>query len=435
MHRKNFVESFLAFVCVSICLSTGLFGGTTVIRSALGQTPDGYEGLDILARAMTTIQTAYVEPVSSSQLVHDSIAGIVENLDPHSMWIDAETYDQVKTQTDGHAVSIGITVTRESDNILIDTVTPRGPAAIAGLMSQDQLLSIDGQIIDITSIEEIENQLAGQRGSEVVIAIRRGSDDLTFVPIRDEVVEISVHGHLIQPGLGYIQIERFSRRTAAEMALLLSDLSSSSPLSGIILDLRDNPGGLITEAVDVVDLFVSDGLIVGTSGRVQSSDGQYLATTSATDLNVPIAVLVNQGSASASELVAGSLRDHGIATLIGTPTYGKGSMQKVYEFQNGSALKLTVAKYFLPSGATIDPESGLEPDHLVETSAVHPVILELQKHVDTLDITDAQQRVIVEHLSQLALPVTRVNTGLVNGHLTNDPQFTFGYEWLTSTHD
>ena len=408
MHKEDahLTETLRAFLLVGVVFAGGLVAGAGTVRSAFGQARDAYAGLDVLARAMTTIERAYVEERDVLELSHAAIQGMIEDLDPHSAWLSPDDYQALQERAEGRYLGIGVELSGlGAADVVIGTVLPRSPAALAGIEAGDVLIAIDGQAVAELSPEAVQALLGGPAR----LTLRRGAEELAVTVVRDEILDISVRGEPVAGRLGYIQIERFSRSTATEVALALQQLRAHSPVEGLILDLRDNPGGLITEAVALVDLFVDQGTIVQTRGRdAEVRPEVYPASATATDeLSLPLIVLINGGSASASELVAGALRDLGRATLVGTPSYGKGSMQNVYEFEDGSALKLTVARYYLPSGTTISPDAGLQPDVLVPLTAppasVDPRLAALRDEIHRQNLPAEREQRLLELVAALPL--------------------------------
>ncbi|MEL6345733.1 MAG: S41 family peptidase [Myxococcota bacterium] len=422
------LDTLRAFVLVGGVFAGGLFAGAGTVRSAWGSGKDRYDSLDAFARALTTIQRAYVEERTPTDLIHAAIRGMVNDLDPHSIWLSPDEYQKLQDRADGRYFSIGVELLGRSEGVFIERVLPRSPAEIAGLQAGDRLITIDSDAIDGVSLTRIRDRLSGPQGDAVALTVTRAGAPMAFTVVRDEILEVSVDADRFEAGVGYVHIERFSRRTAAEVALAVKSLEDSATLKGLVLDLRDNPGGLITEAVDLVDLFVPDGLIVETRGRDAAPEA-YVASTDADDFTMPMVVLINGDSASASELVAGALRDLDRATLIGSASYGKGSMQSIYEFADGSALKLTVARYYLPNGESIAPREGLEPDIRVEmqqTAAEHTAAL--RASIAGLTIPDAQKQSLLVQLDELPLAAHRApdptipRVGDVDARLADDPQ-------------
>jgi len=429
-----------AFGMVAAAFAGGLIAGSGIVRSAWASATDAYGGLNTLARTMTTIESSYVEELQTLELVHSAVRGMVDDLDPHSVWLPPEEYQRLQERADGRYLGIGIELGAMGDaSPVIDRVLPRGPAALAGIQPGDVLLAVDGVEVAPLSPEAVLERLNGPLGASVQLTLHRGEEQITLTVVRDEVLEISVEGELLEPGWGYLRLKHFSRRVAAETELALVDLERAAALQGIVLDLRDNPGGLITEAVELVDLFVSEGLIVQTRGRDSSQIESYHATAAQTDrLHLPIVVLVNGGSASASELVAGALQDIGRATVIGERTYGKGSMQHVYEFEDGSALKLTVARYYLPGGETIKPGAGLTPDLMVPLHSASDPRSTLQVEVAGLAVSEEQRRRLMELIESLPLHDTAETaspswSGSLSERMVSDLQLQTAWQHLRST--
>jgi carboxyl-terminal processing protease len=433
-------KSMQAFGMVAAAFAGGLLTGSGIVRSAWASATDAYSGLNTLARAMTTIESSYVEELQTLELVHSAVRGMVDDLDPHSVWLPPEEYQRLQERADGRYLGIGIELGAMGDaSPVIDRVLPRGPAALAGIQPGDVLLAVDGDSVAPLSPEDVLERLNGPLGASVQLTLRRGEEEITLTVVRDEVLEISVEGELLEPGWGYLRLKHFSRRAAAETEIALVNLERDAALQGIVLDLRDNPGGLITEAVELVDLFVGEGLIVQTRGREAGQIEAFQATAAAADrLSLPLVVLVNGGSASASELVAGALQDIGRATVIGVRTYGKGSMQHVYEFEDGSALKLTVARYYLPGGETITPGVGVTPDLLVPLRAASDQRSELTAEVEGLVMPDEQRRRLMELIESLpehdtAAATSPIWSGSLSERMMSDLQLQAAWQHLRST--
>jgi len=392
------LRSFKALIVVGGLLAAGLITGSSVATSARNNmAKNPYEGLDTLARTMTTIRANHLETHSPLELVHGAIAGMLSSLDPYSRYLSPEQYDELSRSTAGQIGRLGIHLTLQDGILEIDRVSPGGPADLAGIQVGDQIQRIEGTAPNKLTLAETATMLEGARGSSVHLdLIRPGSPPITMavVVVRDDPMsEGVVSGTLLDGGIAHIKIDAFQWRTTEELVTTLQRLepTSSEPpnqeqgaLNGIVLDLRDNPGGLLDEAVATVDLFVGDELVVETRGRNPHHSSQEHATTQPSDRTTPLVILVNEGSASASELVAGALQDLGRAIIVGGPTTGKGVFQRVYEFEDGSALYLTVAQYYLPSGRPIGPDTPVVPDH--------PVVQESSENDPQLDAAVALLR-------------------------------------------
>lgn len=364
-------HTLLSFGAVSAAFSAGLASGAALATSAWAAGKSPYQALDTLARAMTAIEGEYVEEVEPDALIQAAVRGMAESLDPHSVYLDPDEWRAVQDRNEGRWTGIGIEMRPHPAGARIVRLVPGGPADLAGVLAEDVLVSADGTALAGLTLQEIARVLEGERGVAVQLGLLRGGQRLEIGVVRDQVIAPVVQAELLAPGQGYARIEHFRQRTTAELAQALARLETEGgqPLSGLVLDLRDNPGGLLEEAVAMVDLFVGDGLVVETRGRDGAVVESHHAHAEAGDRALTLVVLQNGNSASASEIVAGALQDLERATVVGTPSYGKGSVQQVYEFEDGSALKLTVARYHLASGRSFDAGAGVHPDLLVRMEA------------------------------------------------------------------
>lgn len=360
-------HTLLSFGVVSLAFAGGLLAGATLVGSARAAGGGTYAALDTLARAMTTIEREYVEPVESGALVRAAVVGMAESLDPHSVYLDADAWRGLQDRNEGRWFGVGVEIRPDPAGARIGRVVTGGPAALAGVQAGDVLVAVDGQDLAGLSLREVGDKLEGERGAPVVLTLLRGEQRQDRTVVRDQVLAPVVDAALLAPGQGYARVEHFRQRTAAELAQALTRLEDEGgqPLRGLVLDLRDNPGGLLEEAVAVVDLFAGEGMVVETRGRDGQVVERHSAKRSPGDRDLVLVVLVNGMSASASEIVAGALQELGRATVVGTPSFGKGSVQQVYEFEDGSALKLTVARYHLASGRSFTVGDGVQPDQVV----------------------------------------------------------------------
>ena len=322
----------------------------------------------LLAEVLEHVRTEYVEDVSDKQLIEAAIRGMMANLDPHSTYLDREQFNEVRISTSGEYSGVGIEVTLDKGAVRVLTAIEDSPASLAGVLAGDRILAVDDVPVDPENLDDTIERMRGEKGTQVKISIARSeqSEPLHYLLERASVQLHSVRKSLLEPGWGYIRITHFSETTTrdVERALVSLKKQNDGALIGLVLDLRNNPGGVLEAAVGVSDLFLSDGIIVSAIGR--AADAEFEMRAQPGDLldGAPIAVLVNGGSASASEIVAGALRDHQRATLIGQKTYGKGSVQTIMPLSNGQAIKLTTSRYFTPSGASIH-QTGILPDRLV----------------------------------------------------------------------
>lgn len=316
----------------------------------------------LLGEVMDRIRTEYVDPVTEDALVASAARGMVTGLDPHSRLLDAAEYEQVRISTSGHYTGVGLEVRGDGDQVVVVAPIPGSAAERAGLRAGDVLVSVDAEPVTAATLDATIRRLRGAPGTAVDVTARRADVLLPFRLLRGPVQVQSVRAAPLGDGLGYVRITQFSDRTAADLARALRDLrAADGGLRGLVLDLRDNPGGVLDAAVAVADAFLEQGVIVSASGRTRDARFRRDATPGDLLAGAPLAVLVNGNSASAAEIVAGALHDHGRATLLGARTFGKGSVQTVLPLSDGRALKLTTSRYFTPAGDSIQAR-GIEPD-------------------------------------------------------------------------
>jgi carboxyl-terminal processing protease len=382
---KGVLRSIQAFCVVGLALFSGLFLGLATVVSASAKGRDEYAGLESFVRALATIQESYVDEATTAALVRHAIAGLVSGLDAHSVWLDADEYSEMKGRTEGEGVGVGLVLTlpaaADDGGLLVSRVIPGSPGELAGVRAGDLLTAVDGN--PVADLEAASAALAGERGTPVVLGLVRGHAPVEVRAVRDRVIDPGVLVESIEDGYAYVRIEHFRRNVAHEIDRRLAELEARGPLRGVILDVRDNPGGLLEEATALVDLFASEGEIVSTRGRDGALVERHDATASPRDRDAALVVLTNERSASASEIVAGAFQLSRRATVVGTTTYGKGSVQQVFPMEDGSALKLTVARYALAGGKTIEGV-GVAPDREVPFVAA-PLTATLRARVEALD--------------------------------------------------
>jgi carboxyl-terminal processing protease len=319
----------------------------------------------LLDEVIARVRREYVEPVRDAVIEQAAVEGVVASLDPHSAFLTAEAYDEMRVSTAGHYSGIGIEVSIRDGRIVVASAIEGSPAARAGMRAGDVILSVDGQPAQAERPDATIDRLRGNAGSHVRLAVGRTGEpeSLQFDLERSEVRVHTVRAEALPGGYGYVRITQFSDSTPADFDVALGDLKRSRPLAlrGLVLDLRGNPGGVLESAVSVADEFLENGVIVTANGRTPAARFEMDATPGDAISGAPLVVLVDGGSASGAEIVAGALRDQGRATLMGERTFGKGSVQTVIPLRDGQALKLTTSKYFTPSGASIH-ERGIEPD-------------------------------------------------------------------------
>ncbi|WP_149196418.1 S41 family peptidase [Luteimonas suaedae] len=313
------------------------------------------------------VKEAYVDPVEDRKLMQSAIRGLLLDLDPHSAYLDRDDAEAFDESTTGAYSGIGVEVMQLPEGSL-RVVAPIDdtPAARAGLRSGDTIIAADGETFTPSSHEGI-GPLRGEPGTSVLLTVlREGTPEPLEIPVERETIRVaSVRGRLLEPGYGYIRISAFQVDTAADFQRTLRELQEKGPLRGLVLDLRTNPGGLLTSAVQIADDLLDEGVIVSTRGRISISDAEFSATPGDVLDGAPVVVIVDAGSASASEVLAGALRDNGRARIVGSRTFGKGSVQTLLPLDNGDSVKLTTARYYTPSGRSIQAR-GIDPDVVLE---------------------------------------------------------------------
>ncbi|MDH3435157.1 MAG: S41 family peptidase, partial [Gammaproteobacteria bacterium] len=354
-------------------LSLSLGGDLMANRSQPGAEQRALQQARLFAEVMQRVQRDYVEPIDDSVLLENAIRGMVGDLDPHSQYLDAGEYRDIQISTSGTYSGVGVEVNEKDGEILVVTPMAGSPAARSGLRSGDQIIAVDGVRVDAARLQETIGRMRGRAGSKISITVLR-DDEAIIHEMRREVIRVaSVHHELLAPAYGYVRVNQFSETTARELSRAIDSMQDDSDglLEGLVLDLRNNPGGVLEAAVDVSDLFLDSGTIVSAEGR--TADSRFRRSAHRGDVldGAEMVVLVNQGSASASEIVAGALQDHGRAAIVGTATFGKGLVQTVMPLSKGRAIKLTTSRYYTPSGSSIH-ETGITPDLYVEDTPGFP---------------------------------------------------------------
>jgi carboxyl-terminal processing protease len=365
------VRTLLALAAgIAMGLSLSLSRGVLADKEATTDDALPWEDARLLAEVLQRVRQDYVESIDDHALMESAIRGMVAALDPHSAFLDPEEYDEIRISTTGAYSGVGIEVTMQDGAVRVVAPIDGTPAARAGIQAGDIIVSIDDVAVDTEALDDAINRMRGKPGTSVKVSVSRDEvpQTLDFVLERSNVQVHSVKQELLEPGFGYIRITHFSETTPSDLTEAIADLKRASPqnkLKGLVLDLRNNPGGVLEAAVSVSDAFLDDGAIVSASGRAAESRFEMDATPGDLLDGAAMAVLVNGGSASASEIVAGALKDHGRAMLIGKTTFGKGSVQTVMPLSDGRAIKLTTSRYYTPSGASIH-EKGIDPDIVVD---------------------------------------------------------------------
>jgi carboxyl-terminal processing protease len=333
-------------------------------------TEELYEDLKVYSDVLTIIQKNYVDEIELKKTIYNSIKGMVSKLDPHSSFMPPDMYKEMQVETKGKFGGLGIEITIKDGVLTVVSPIEDTPAYRAGIKTGDQIIKIENEPTKDISLMDAVKKMRGKPKTEIKITIMRDEfkEPKEFSIIRDIIKIKSVKSKLIEDKYGYVRIAQFQENTLNEFRRALKDLKSSKhPIRGLILDLRGNPGGLLDQAVKICDEFLDSGLIVYTEGRIQTQKMQFHAKENKETINYPTVVLVNGGSASASEIVAGALKENGRAYIIGTQTFGKGTVQTIYPLIDGSGLRITTAKYYTPSHRSIQ-EKGIIPNRIVEDS-------------------------------------------------------------------
>ncbi len=325
-----------------------------------------YRKLNIFSQVLTQVENNYVENVDDTKLIYGALQGMMRSLDPHSVFMPPEVYRQIKAETEGEFGGIGVEVELRDGWLTVISPIDGTPAQRAGLRPGDQIRAIDGESTEGITMFKAVKVMRGARGSKVELTIHRPGvkKPIKVKLTRDQIKIISVSSKILRPGVGYIRLKNFQEDTSQKLGKALAALEKEGPLRGLLLDMRNNPGGLLDQAVRVADHFIKSGVIVSTAGkagRVLDVEKAHLVGTRA---DLPIICLVNGGSASAAEIVAGALQDHKRAVILGVRTFGKGSVQTIIDLEDGSGLKLTIARYYTPDGRSIQ-EKGITPDIVV----------------------------------------------------------------------
>jgi len=360
-HHNRWVPLLLAMTCFFIL---GPYSDSQV--SALDK--NTYKTLKTFNEVLDIVQKNYVEEVEADNLIKGAINGMVKSLDPHSSFMTADMYKQLEVDTRGSFGGIGIEITLTKDILTVVSPIEDTPAFKAGIKSGDQIIMIDGQTTRDITITEAVSKLRGKRDTKVTLTIMRegAAKPQDFVLVRDDIKIKSVKSKIIDKHIGYIRLSAFQERTTEDLRKAVKDITEKAkPLQGIVLDVRNNPGGLLNQAVEVSDVFMKSGTIVSTRGRTKNTENKATARNDGHEPTCPIVVLVNEGTASAAEIVSGALQDSGRAIIVGAQTFGKGSVQTVIPLENGAALKLTTARYYTPNGRSIQAE-GVKPDIAVK---------------------------------------------------------------------
>ena len=358
--KKVAVASTLLLV-----LTLSLGGG---VASKSQDSSATYENLRLFTEVLSIVQSQYVDEVPPKDIIYNAIKGTLRGLDPHSSFLDPEMYREMQVETSGSFGGLGIEITLRDDILTVVAPIEGTPAYRAGIQPGDRIVKIEGISTKDMQLTDAVKRMRGKPGSRITISVvREGwTEPKDFDIIREQIRVQSVKSQQLEPGIEYIRLRQFQEQTAQDLEASLEKFSKSGKFQGLVLDLRNNPGGLLTAAVEVSEKFLDPGkLVVYTEGRVRAQNMRFQANSRRVYTDFPIVVLVNQGSASASEIVAGALQDWGRGIVLGTQSFGKGSVQTIIPLSDGSGLRLTTAKYYTPKGRSIHGK-GITPDIIVE---------------------------------------------------------------------
>jgi carboxyl-terminal processing protease len=351
----------------------GLFVGGLYVHNVSALTNKTYEKLKVFTDVLEIVKKSYVEDVKTEDLINGAIEGMLNHLDPHSAYLDADMFRELQVETKGSFGGLGIEIAIKDGILTVIAPIEDTPAYRAGIQAGDKILKINEEPTKGLSLMECVKRLRGLQGTKVTITIiREGFTQMQDVTIVRDIINIqSVKFKTLEKGYGQLRISQFQAKTSADAKEALEALQRENPegLSGLILDLRNNPGGLLDQAVEVTDLFLDSGLIVTVKGRDGEEQMVFSAHREGTMPPWPMVILVNQGSASASEIVAGALQDYGRGVIMGSTTFGKGSVQTIIPLDDGSGIKLTTARYYTPNNRSIH-EQGIQPDIPLQTQVV-----------------------------------------------------------------
>jgi len=326
-----------------------------------------YEKIDLFAEVLEKIQNEYVEEVDQAEIIDSAINGALQSLDPFSAYMNPKVFEESQSETSGEFGGLGIEVSMESGVIIVIAPIDDTPASKAGIKAGDYIVKINGEQVQGKTLMEAVNLMRGPEGTSIEITVRRkGLRKAKIFKITREIIEIkSVISKIVDNKVGYLRLRAFNKNSSSQLKKEISKIEKNKKLVGYILDLRNNPGGLLSQAVIISDFFLNDGEIVSTKGRKKRENRKFFAKKGDKIDGKPLIVLINNGSASASEIVAGALQDQKRAILLGETTFGKGSVQSIIPLKNRGAIRLTISKYYLPSGKSIS-EVGVVPDIKVE---------------------------------------------------------------------
>ena len=360
MKRKYNLKKYFLIIFAIILLN--------IFNTSYSQNMDKfYKKIDLFSEVLEKIQDEYVDKVNQADIMDSAINGVLQSLDPYSAYMSPKIFEEMQTETSGEFGGLGIEVSMESGVVKVITPIDDTPASRAGIKAGDYIVRINDKQVQGKTLMEAVNLMRGHVGTSIQITVRRkGLRKAIIFEITREIIEIkSVVSKVINDKIGYLRLRAFNENSGNQLKKEIAKLEKNNKLAGYIFDLRNNPGGLLSQAVKISDFFLDDGEIVSTKGRKSRENRKFFAKKGDQIKGKPLIVLINNGSASASEIVAGALQDHKRAILLGVTTYGKGSVQSIIPLKNRGAIRLTISKYYLPSGKSIS-EVGVTPDIKVE---------------------------------------------------------------------
>jgi len=361
--RKNrHVKLWLAVVLSVVFWTIG----TGFNRQLSADSDETYQGLKLFSEVLELVQKNYVDEVESNELIEKAIQGMVRGLDPHSSLLPPDAFKDLHIDTEGKFTGIGIHITMRDGFVTVISPIEGTPAYKAGIKAMDRIIKVDDE--PVSELREAVKMMRGPKGTKVKVTIAREAapEPIEFTLVRDVIPIESIKASILEPGYGYMRVTNFNSGTIDEFEKALAKLEAADPpLKGLVLDFRDNGGGLLDQAIKISDVFLDDGLILSIKGRYNKNTKEFKAHSSEVERDYPIVALINGGSASASEIVVGALQDHKRAVVLGTTSFGKGSVQTVETLREGYGLKLTIARYYTPSGRSIQAK-GIVPDIVVK---------------------------------------------------------------------
>ena len=444
--RRRSLTGVLALFAILAVLFSGGRGVTKV--DAVGKDAS-YENLQTFTNILAIVQKNYVDEVSTDQLIEGAINGMLTSLDPHSAYLTPELYKELQVDTKGSFGGLGIEITMRNSVLTVVSPIEDTPAYKAGMKAGDMIIKIDGQFTKDMTLVDAVKKMRDPKDSKVVLSIKReGVNEIFDVSLTREVIKIqSVKAKTLEKGYGYIRITQFQERTDSDVERVLEQWTKDGAIEGVVMDLRNDPGGLLTQAVKVSDTFLDSGLIVYTDGRLDNQKQKYFARRPGSYMDFPMVVLVNGGTASASEIVAGALQDHKRAIILGTQTFGKGSVQTILPLDDNSALRLTTARYYTPSGRSIQA-TGIVPDIVMDNvlmtraagggKSAQQLLREenLPRHFEQKQKSQPSSQSgdgeVMPPAAPDEMPTDEGEEGLKEGELGKDPQLDHALELLKS---